>query len=153
MKPWQNVLIKCVDVSAAFVETVDFCFVWRIWLPQFDRIYFAVLFKYCFLPPFLLFCSLLFLLSACAHQTRYRELAVALDSSNLNEQAVRYTDRGVGKKQSNQPVWRGPRCSSRLFGCLQSYGFSPSATRKAAYTALCREQNELHGKPVKGLKV
>lgn len=65
-------------------------------------IYFSVLFNYCFFPS-LLFCSFLFLLYACARQTRYQELAVALDSSNLtNKQLVTKIEELVRNNPANQ---------------------------------------------------
>lgn len=77
-------------------------------------IYFSVLFNYCFFPPLLLLCSFLFLLSACAHQTRYQELAVALDSSNLtNKQLVTKIEELVRNNPTNQfdIVFAAPPCS------------------------------------------
>lgn len=77
-------------------------------------IYFSVLFNYCSFPPLLLFCSFLFLLSACAHQTRYQELAVALDSSNLtNKQLVTKIEELVRNNPTNQfdIVFAAPPCS------------------------------------------
>lgn len=76
-------------------------------------IYFSVLFNYCFFPPLFLFCSFLFLLSACAHQTRYQELAVALDSSNLtNKQLVTKIEELVRNNPTNQfDVFIAPPCS------------------------------------------
>lgn len=66
-------------------------------------IYFSVLFNYCFFPSLLLFCSFLFLLYACARQTRYQELAVALDSSNLtNKQLVTKIEELVRNNPTNQ---------------------------------------------------
>lgn len=92
-----------------------YCFVWRIWLYHtVIMIYFSVLFNYCFFPPLLLFCSFLFLLSACAHQTRYQELAVALDSSNLtNKQLVTKIEELVRNNPTNQfdIVFAAPPCS------------------------------------------
>lgn len=77
-------------------------------------IYFSVLFNYCFFPSLLLFCSFLFLLYACARQTRYQELAVALDSSNLtNKQLVTKIEELVRNNPSNQfdTVFAAPPCS------------------------------------------
>lgn len=66
-------------------------------------IYFSVLFNYCFFPSLHLFCSFLFLLFACARQTRYQELAVALDSSNLtNKQLVTKIEELVRNNPTNQ---------------------------------------------------
>uniref|UniRef100_A0A8C2UDQ7 Golgin A2 n=1 Tax=Coturnix japonica TaxID=93934 RepID=A0A8C2UDQ7_COTJA len=67
-------------------------------------IYFSVLFNYCFFfPPLLLFYPFLLLLPACAHQTRYQELAVALDSSNLtNKQLITKIEELVRNDPTNQ---------------------------------------------------
>lgn len=75
---------------------------------------FSVLFNYCFFPPLLLFCPFLLLLPACAHQTRYQELAVALDSSNLtNKQLITKIEELVRNNPTNQfdVVSAAPPCS------------------------------------------
>lgn len=89
---------------SCFCSNHRLCFVWRIWLYQtVIMIYFSVLFNYCFFPSLLLFCSFLFLLYACARQTRYQELAVALDSSNLtNKQLVTKIEELVRNNPTNQ---------------------------------------------------
>lgn len=77
-------------------------------------IYFSVLFNDCFFPPLLLFCSFLFLVCACARQTRYQELAVALDSSNLtNKQLVTKIEELVRNNPTHQfaIVFAAPPCS------------------------------------------
>lgn len=154
---WQNEALaemyKICWYPSCFCWNHKFCFVWRIWLYQtVILIYFSVLFNYCFFPPLLLFCSFLFLLSACAHQTRYQELAVALDSSNLtNKQLVTKIEELVRNNPTNQfdVVFAAPPCSLGVCKVMGSHG----ATRQAAYTALCKEQNGLSGKPVKRIKV
>lgn len=99
-------------------------------------IYFSVLFNYCFFPSLLLFCSFLFLLYACARQTRYQELAVALDSSNLtNKQLVTKIEELVRNNPTNQSgiVFAAPPA----LWVSARFQVPHSATRKAAHTALC----------------
>lgn len=105
--------MKYVDVPA-ILETVDL-FGESDLYQTVIMIYFSVLFNYCFFfPPLLLFCPFLFLLSACAHQTRYQELAVALDSSNLtNKQLITKIEELVRNNPTNQfdIVSAAPPCS------------------------------------------